>query len=67
VERFVHASSIWAYGLDQRGTVTEASAYLPSGGPYSDTKREGQEVVLKLVRERSLPGVVVQPAVVYGP
>lgn len=67
VDRFVYASSIWAYGLSQRGTVTEASAYVPGSGPYSDTKREGQEVVLGLVRERGLPGVIVQPSVAYGP
>jgi nucleoside-diphosphate-sugar epimerase len=67
VERFVHASSIWAYGLDHRGTVTEASPYLQSGAPYSDTKRQGQDAVLELVRKRGLPGVVVQPSVVYGP
>jgi dihydroflavonol-4-reductase len=67
VERFVYASSVWAYGLGARGRVDEDTPYLRSGSPYSDTKREGQEVVHRLARERGLPAVIIQPSVVYGP
>jgi nucleoside-diphosphate-sugar epimerase len=67
VERFVHASTIWAYGLDARGEVTESCPLRLSGAPYADTKRESELMVRELVRDRGLPAVVVQPSVVYGP
>jgi nucleoside-diphosphate-sugar epimerase len=67
VERFVHVSTVAVYGFDARADTTEDSPVHASGDFYSDTKLQGQRVILNLVRERGLPGVVVQPAQVYGP
>lgn len=67
VKRFVHASTVWAYGLGARGAITERCPLEPSGAPYADTKRESELLVRDLVRDRGLPAVVVQPSVVYGP
>jgi nucleoside-diphosphate-sugar epimerase len=66
VERFIHISSVWAYGLVPR-EIDETLPLKPSNTPYGDSKAEGQELVQRLCRERALPAVIVQPGDVYGP
>lgn len=67
VERFVHASTVAVYGFDAPAGTNERTPRAKTGDPYSDTKREGQEAVESLARERGLPAVIVQPSQVYGP
>lgn len=67
VERFIHAGTVWVYGLNAGAGTNEECPRCPSGEPYCDTKIEGEEVVLKLHAERGLPAVIVQPSEVYGP
>lgn len=67
VERFIHVSSVWAYGLVPREGIDETFPLKPSNTPYGDSKAEGQKVIERLHKERALPSVIVQPGDVYGP
>lgn len=67
VERFIHVSSVWAYGLVPREGIDETFPLKPSNTPYGDSKAEGQKVIEHLHKERALPSVIVQPGDVYGP
>lgn len=67
VERFIHVSSVWAYGLVPREGIDETFPLTPSNTPYGDSKAEGQKVIERLHKERGLPSVIVQPGDVYGP
>lgn len=68
VERFIHVSSVWVYGLDTKGLVDERSPRLKSNSPYSDTKIEAENIVHEMVEKRGFRCVIVQPnPPVYGP
>jgi nucleoside-diphosphate-sugar epimerase len=67
VERFIHVSSVWAYGLVPSERIDETFPPRPSRTPYGDSKAECQETIERLCRERGLPAVIVQPGDVYGP
>lgn len=67
VERFVHTSTVAVYGFDAPSGTNERTPRARTGDPYSDTKREGQEVVEQLARDRGLSAIIVQPSQVYGP
>ena len=63
VERFVHVSSISAYGYNYRGDVTEEMALAPGADPYAITKAEAEHVV----REIDMPYTMIRPGMIYGP
>jgi nucleoside-diphosphate-sugar epimerase len=67
VERFLHVSTIAVYGFGAGPGTNERSPHRPGSDFYCLTKDEGQGAVERLVRERGLPAVVVQPSQVYGP
>ncbi len=67
VERFIHVSSVWAYGLVPHEGIDESFPLKASNTPYGDTKAESQKIVERLAKERALPAVIVQPGDVYGP
>jgi len=67
VERFIHVSTAWVYGFDALPDTNEESPRHPSGDPYCDTKLEAEELVRRLVADRGLRAVIVQPTEVYGP
>jgi nucleoside-diphosphate-sugar epimerase len=67
VERFIHISTVWVYGLRSGPGICETSAYQESGQSYSDTKLEAERAVRRLIDERGLPAVILQPSEVYGP
>src|SRR5512136_137075 len=67
VERLIHVSTVWVYGLWGGPGTCETSACLESGQAYSDTKLEAERVVLRLIAERGLPAIILQPSEVYGP
>jgi len=67
VERFIHTSSVWVFGLDAVQNTSENSLRHPSREFYCDTKLEGENVIRALIKERSLPAVIIYPTVVYGP
>lgn len=67
VERFVHCSTAWVYGMAAAPETDETSSHRYSGEPYCDTKLDAEEVVRGLAHEKGLPAVIVQPTEVYGP
>lgn len=68
VRRFVHLSSIAAYGWDYPDHVTEDYPTRVTGGvsSYVDTKTNSELVALANA-QRGMEMVVVRPADVYGP
>jgi len=67
VERFIHISTVWVYGIRSGPGICETSACRASGQSYSDTKLEAERVVRRLIEERGLPAIILQPSEVYGP
>jgi nucleoside-diphosphate-sugar epimerase len=65
--RFVHISSVSAYGQPRDGDLTETSPPQPTGDTYSNTKLAIDQALLELHRTRGLPVSILQPTVVYGP
>ncbi len=67
VELFVHTSSITVYGHRLQGVVTEDHPFHAEDNPYSRSKIAGEQLLAKLVRERSAPVIIVRPGWIYGP
>ena len=67
VERFIHISSVWVYGLWSGPETCERSPCRESGQPYSDTKLRAEQVIRRLIGEKNLPAIILQPSEVYGP
>lgn len=65
--RFVHVSSMCAYGDPRDEVLTEDTPLRPSADPYSDTKRQIDLLLLDMHRSCGLPVAIVQPTIVYGP
>jgi nucleoside-diphosphate-sugar epimerase len=67
VARFVHLSSIAAFGTPSPPYFDDASPYGDSADDYSRTKVEGEKAVFEAHCARGLAATVLRPAVVYGP
>lgn len=69
VRRFVHVSSIAAYGFYPPDGVDETHPLRTSGGlsTYTDTKINSEQVVLTAHAAGEIECVVIRPADVYGP
>lgn len=65
VKRFVQVSSIAAMGIVKKIPISEKSVCEPYL-PYQVTKREGELLVLKEVKDKGFPAIIVRPAKVYG-
>ncbi len=66
VKRFIHLSSIAAFGTPSPAYFDDASPYVKSGDFYSRTKAEAEHYVFQFHRETGLACTVLRPAVVYG-
>lgn len=69
VGRLIHVSSVGAVGFHEDGTpADETAAYnWPADILYMTSKRRGQDIVERAVRERGLPAVILNPASIMGP
>jgi nucleoside-diphosphate-sugar epimerase len=65
--RFVHFSSIVAFGFDFPDGVDERYPPRPNGVPYVDTKVASEQVVLQAHAAGEVACTVVRPGDVYGP
>jgi nucleoside-diphosphate-sugar epimerase len=65
VKRYVHVSSTSVYG-PYRGTPFTEEGPCDPGDDYGRSKRDGEDVVWKRIRE-GLPALVARPCTVYGP
>jgi nucleoside-diphosphate-sugar epimerase len=66
-QRFVHFSSIVAFGFDIPRQVDERHPVRPNGVPYVDTKVASEQVVLQAHAEGDVGCTIVRPGDVYGP
>src|SRR6185312_1342557 len=70
VERIVYTSSVATLGLRPDGTPADETA--PSAlddmiGPYKRSKFLAEEAVTRMVAQRGLPAVIVNPSTPIGP
>lgn len=65
--RFVHLSSVTAFGYEFPDGVDERHPVRTTGSPYVDTKVASEQVVLQAHAAGELACTVVRPADVYGP
>jgi len=67
VHRFVHLSSVAAYGFDFPDDVDETYPIRVNGFSYTDTRVNSEAVVLAAHAAGEIECTVVRPADVYGP
>jgi len=69
VERLVHISSVGAIGFHEDGRPADETTPFnwPADILYMVSKRRGQDIVEKAVRERGLKAVILNPASIMGP
>jgi nucleoside-diphosphate-sugar epimerase len=65
--RFVHISSVAAYGRPRNGELHEGLTPERTDSAYSNTKIKLEHLLRGLHRSRGLPVVIMQPTIVYGP
>jgi nucleoside-diphosphate-sugar epimerase len=65
--RFVHLSSIVAFGFDVPRDVDERHPVRPNGVPYVDTKVASEQAVLQAHGSGEMECTIVRPGDVYGP
>jgi nucleoside-diphosphate-sugar epimerase len=66
-QRFVHFSSIVAFGFDIPTDVDERYPVRANGVPYVDTKVASEQVVLQAHAAGEVACTIVRPGDVYGP
>ncbi|REF84107.1 nucleoside-diphosphate-sugar epimerase [Methylovirgula ligni] len=66
VRRFVHFSSIAAYGPQPDGDLDEQAPARPND-IYAEIKHHIDQMLLEMYRAQSLPVAILQPTIVYGP
>lgn len=67
VQRFVHLSSVTAFGFDFPDGVEETWPVRCNGSPYVDTKVASEQVVLQAHAAGEIAATVVRPGDVHGP
>lgn len=66
VKRIVHCSTVGVLGHIESPPADETTPYNP-GDIYQQTKLEGEQIALEYFRSGRIPGVVIRPAMIYGP
>jgi len=66
VKRIVHCSTVGVLGHVADPPGTEESPYNP-GDMYQRTKLEGEKIAMEYFRSGKMRGVVIRPAMIYGP
>jgi dihydroflavonol-4-reductase len=69
VERLIHVSSVGAVGFHADGSPADETTPFnwPGDILYMGSKRRGQDIVERAVRERGLRAVILNPASIMGP
>jgi nucleoside-diphosphate-sugar epimerase len=66
VKRVVHCSTVGVLGNVEQPPANEQTPYNP-GDIYQVTKMEGEKIALEYFRSGRISGVVLRPAMIYGP
>ena len=64
--RVIHCSTVGVLGHVEQPPADESAPYHP-GDIYQRTKMEGEQLALEAFRSGRLPGVILRPAMIYGP
>ncbi|MBE3110309.1 MAG: NAD-dependent epimerase/dehydratase family protein [Acidobacteria bacterium] len=69
IERLIHISSVGAVGFHESGQSADETTLFnwPEDILYTASKRRGQDIVERAVRERGLRAVIFNPASIMGP
>ncbi|GAB4137783.1 MAG: NAD-dependent epimerase/dehydratase family protein [Planctomycetaceae bacterium] len=68
LKRYVHISSLGVYeARDHHGTDESEEPNTQGIDGYTLTKVESEQVVLRHIQEKQLPGTVLRPGFIYGP
>ncbi|MEX0928951.1 MAG: NAD-dependent epimerase/dehydratase family protein [Balneolales bacterium] len=67
VKRLVHLSTIMVYGHTGDEEIDETAPHVHSGGLYSDSKLEAEQLIRNAQPKNNLSTVILQPTAVYGP
>lgn len=70
IKRFIHVSSASTFGFgpkDKPGNETTTTKAKEFGLDYVDSKLDAQDAVLKAVKDRKLPAIIVNPTFMIGP
>jgi len=67
VGRFVHVSSVAAYGFEFPDGADESWPLITNGNSYTDTKITGEHTILAAHASGELDCTIVRPGDVYGP
>jgi nucleoside-diphosphate-sugar epimerase len=67
VRRFVHISSIVAFGFDYPDGVDEHHPVRTNGVPYVDTKVASEQIILQSHAAGEVACTIIRPGDVYGP
>lgn len=66
VERVIHCSTVGVLGHIDHPPANEDAPFNP-GDMYQRSKMEGEKIALSYFREGKMRGVVIRPAMIYGP
>ncbi len=66
VRRFIHCSTVGVLGDVRHPPGTEESPFNP-GDAYQRSKLQGELIALEYFRSGRMRGVVIRPAMIYGP
>lgn len=66
VKRFIHCSTVGVHSHISNPPGNEETPYAPAD-IYQVTKMEGEKLALEYFRSGKLSGVVIRPAMIYGP
>lgn len=66
VERVIHCSTVGVLGHVETPPANELTPYRP-GDMYQRSKMEGEKIALDYFRSGHMSGVVIRPAMIYGP
>jgi dihydroflavonol-4-reductase len=67
--RIIHLASIAGMGIAPEGTIGDESLEYNLQGHklfYCDTKREGEQIVLDMARQKGLPAISLNPGITFG-
>ena len=66
VQRVIHCSTVGVHGHVEQPPADETAPYNP-GDIYQHTKMEGEKLALDTFRQERIRGVIIRPAMIYGP
>jgi dihydroflavonol-4-reductase len=66
VPRFIHCSTVGVHGNISNPPADEQAPFAP-GDIYQETKLEGEKIAMHYFREGLVSGIVIRPAMIFGP